>query len=93
MPAKWDKSGLTKQYPWIVAFAFGLLHCFGFAGALAQIGSAQTAIPMALLFFRCGVEVGQLLFVGAALAVSGLLPRLTKDLALWKAKRVSVIPA
>lgn len=61
------KLSLSEQYPWIVAFSFGLLHGFGFAGALAETGLPQNDIPLALLFFNVGVEVGQLLFVGAAL--------------------------
>ena len=48
------KPGLTEQYPWVVAFTFGLLHGFGFAGALAQIGLPRTSIPIALLFFKIG---------------------------------------
>jgi hypothetical protein len=60
---------VTQQYPWVVAFTFGLLHGFGFAGALAEVGLPQASIPIALLFFNVGVEIGQLLFVGAVLAV------------------------
>ena len=48
--------------PWVVAFVFGLLHGLGFAGALAEIGLPQKAIPLALLCFNVGVELGQLLF-------------------------------
>jgi hypothetical protein len=59
-----------------VAFAFGLLHGFGFASALAQVGLPQGAIPVALLTFNIGVEVGQLLFVGAVLSVRAALVRL-----------------
>ena len=59
---------VTQHYPWIVAFTFGLLHGFGFAGALAEVGLPQSSIPIALLFFNVGVEIGQLLFVGAVLA-------------------------
>ena len=54
--------------PWIVAFTFGLLHGFGFAGALSEIGLPQSAIPLALFTFNVGVEAGQLLFVAAVLA-------------------------
>jgi len=61
------RPGLTRRAPWIVAFAFGLLHGFGFAGALADVGLPAHAIPTALLFFNLGVEVGQLMFVGALL--------------------------
>jgi hydrogenase/urease accessory protein HupE len=62
------KPRLSHRAPWIIAFAFGLLHGLGFAGALAEVGLPQLAIPMALLFFNVGVEVGQLLFIGAVLA-------------------------
>ena len=58
---------VTQRYPWVVAFTFGLLHGFGFAGALAEVGLPQSSIPIALLFFNVGVEIGQLLFVGAVL--------------------------
>jgi hypothetical protein len=57
---------LTEQWPWVVSFTFGLLHGFGFAGALSEVGLPQMAIPVALLFFNVGVEIGQLLFVAAA---------------------------
>lgn len=63
------KPGLTQRYPWIVAFAFGLLHGLGFAGALAEVGLPPLSIPLALLFFNVGVEVGQLMFIAAVLAV------------------------
>jgi hydrogenase/urease accessory protein HupE len=61
--------GLTVRFPWLVAFSFGLLHGFGFAGALAEVGLPQTAIPLALLFFNVGVEIGQLAFVAAVLSL------------------------
>ena len=67
--------GLTERAPWIVAFTFGLLHGFGFAGALSQVGLPPGAIPAALFFFNCGVEAGQLLFVGAVIVVMALLRR------------------
>lgn len=63
------KAGLTARWPWVVAFTFGLLHGFGFAGALSDVGLPRTSIPMALLTFNVGVEAGQLLFVAAALCV------------------------
>ena len=59
--------GLTEKYPWAVAFTFGLLHGFGFAAALAEIGLPPSSIPLALLFFNIGVEIGQLLFVAFVL--------------------------
>jgi len=61
--------GLTARAPWIVAFSFGLLHGFGFAGALQEVGLPQNAIPTALLMFNVGVEIGQLIFVAAFLAL------------------------
>lgn len=57
--------GVSARWPWIVAFTFGLLHGLGFAGALSEVGLPQQAIPLALLFFNVGVEVGQLLFIAA----------------------------
>jgi len=62
------RRGLTESAPWVVAFVFGLLHGFGFAGALSEIGLPQGQIPVALLFFNVGVELGQLLFITAVLA-------------------------
>ena len=67
--ARQGRYSVTQHYPWVVAFAFGLLHGFGFAGALAEVGLPQSSIPIALLFFNVGVEIGQLLFVSAVLAV------------------------
>jgi len=59
---------LTERFPWVIAFVFGLLHGFGFASALSEVGLPQTAIPVALLLFNVGVEVGQLVFVGFVFA-------------------------
>ncbi len=73
-----DKPGLTERYPWVVAFTFGLLHGFGFAGALTEIGLPQKSIPIALLFFNVGVEVGQLLFIASVFAIIALARRITR---------------
>ena len=54
--------------PWVVAFAFGLLHGFGFAGALVELGLPQSDIPLALLAFNVGVELGQLAFIAVLLS-------------------------
>jgi len=70
------RPGLAKRFPWLVAFIFGLLHGFGFAGALAEIGLPQQSIPLALLFFNVGVELGQLLFVVAVVGVGWGLKKL-----------------
>lgn len=69
------KNNFTKRAPWIVAFAFGLLHGLGFGGALKEIGLPQSDVPLALLSFNLGVEAGQLLFVFAVLAVKAVLSR------------------
>lgn len=58
-----DRQTLTRRFPWAVAFAFGLVHGFGFAGALADIGLPQTQLAAALFAFNVGVEAGQLLVV------------------------------
>ena len=68
--------GLTARAPWLVAGGFGLLHGLGFAGALAEVGLPQQAIPLALLFFNLGVEAGQLAFLAALLALFAVLRRL-----------------
>jgi HupE / UreJ protein len=67
---------LATRWPWIVAFAFGLLHGFGFAGALMEIGLPQGDIPLALLFFNVGVELGQLMFIALILVLVALMRRL-----------------
>jgi len=54
---------LTARMPWLVAFGFGLIHGFGFAGALSDIGLPQNQEAWALLLFNLGVEVGQIAFV------------------------------
>ncbi len=59
---------LARRYPWVVAFAFGLFHGLGFAGALSEAGLPEDAILSALLFFNIGVEIGQVIFVAALLA-------------------------
>ena len=61
--------------PWMVAFAFGLLHGFGFAGALVELGLPQGDIPLALLAFNVGVELGQLAFIAVILAAVYLVRR------------------
>jgi hypothetical protein len=66
--------GLTA--PWLVAFAFGLLHGLGFAGALSEVGLPEGHIPLALLFFNIGVEIGQLMFIATVLAVFALARRM-----------------
>jgi len=60
---------LTWRYPILVSSAFGLVHGFGFAAVLGEIGMPQTQVPLALLFFNLGVEGGQLLFIAAMLPI------------------------
>ena len=62
------RPSLTAQWPWVVAFCFGLLHGLGFASALREVGLPVHAIPLALLFFNLGVEIGQLIFVAFVMA-------------------------
>ncbi|MCY3965326.1 MAG: HupE/UreJ family protein [Acidobacteria bacterium] len=69
------RSPITTKSPWLIAFAFGLLHGFGFAGALAEIGLPQRAIALALFLFNVGVEVGQLLVVAVVLAAVAVVKR------------------
>ena len=71
------KHCFTAQYPWVVAFAFGLFHGLGFAGALAEVGLPQQAIPLALLMFNVGVETGQIMFVSVVLLLMAVLNRLS----------------
>ena len=77
------RPGLTARWPWVVSFTFGLMHGFGFAGALAEVGLPQKAIPIALLFFNVGVEIGQLIFVVAVLALVAALKRVRAPWPGW----------
>lgn len=73
---------LTRRHPWLIAFIFGLFHGLAFAGALAQVGLPPGAAPQALFLFNVGVEIGQLLFIGVALAVIALLRVARRRLAI-----------
>lgn len=77
--AQRGRQSLTLSKPWLVAFAFGLLHGLGFAGALSEIGLPPDEIPVALLFFNLGVETGQLIFVAiASILIASLRHLLTR---------------
>jgi len=89
MKVNQGKFSLTAQYPWIVAFVFGLLHGFGFAGALSDVGLPQNEVPLALLMFNIGVELGQLLFVAAILLLVLILKKIRYQWPTW----VSYVPA
>lgn len=71
---------LVHSKPWLVAFAFGLVHGFGFAGALGELGLSDADIPLALLFFNLGVEAGQLAFIFALVAIYFLINKLAGEL-------------
>ncbi len=78
-----DPSSLTHRYPVAISSSFGLLHGFGFAAVLRDIGLPQTELPTALLFFNIGVEIGQILFVLVLLAAYLVLkPLLVRVLAV-----------
>lgn len=76
--ARGGAAGVMARAPWIVAFAFGLLHGLGFAGALAEVGLPEDRIPLALFAFNLGVEGGQLAFVTVLLVAALAWQRLTQ---------------
>jgi len=78
------RPGITRRMPWLVAFTFGLLHGFGFAGALSEIGLPEHAIPLSLLFFNVGVEAGQLLFIAAVFLAWAILRRISMPQWAWR---------
>lgn len=77
---------LSAKYPWAIAFGFGLLHGFGFAGALTDIGLPPENLPAALLFFNIGVEIGQICFVFIVLALTYSHRQLSAELPKWAEK-------
>jgi hypothetical protein len=77
------RSEITSRFPWTIAFGFGLLHGFGFAGALAEIGLPKNAVVPALFLFNVGVEVGQLLIVAGGLVLVALLRLTSVSLPQW----------
>jgi hypothetical protein len=78
-----ERDTITRRHPGVVALAFGLLHGFGFAGALREIGVPPDRTFVALLGFNLGVEIGQLMIIAAALGV-GLLARHLPHLHRWR---------
>jgi len=85
------KPSLTYQYPWLVAFTFGLLHGFGFASALSETGLPQQSIPLALLFFNVGVELGQIAFILVMLGLIYLSNRVKLNAVFLQRKTVTYI--
>jgi hypothetical protein len=80
---------LTARKPWLVAFAFGLLHGFGFATGLTAMGLPRAEIPQALLLFNVGVEIGQLVFVAIVLG----LERAFRQMEIVWPRPVAALPA
>jgi len=87
--AQRGETSLTIRHPWVVAFAFGLLHGFGFASGLTTMGLPRAEIPVALLLFNLGVEAGQLLFVIVVL----LLERAFRVLEVRLPRLLDALPA
>lgn len=84
-----QESGAMRRHPWGMAFVFGLLHGLGFAGALREAGLPGGEVPLALGAFNAGIELGQVTFVVAVLALWGLLRPLAPALPAW-ARRAPV---
>ena len=74
----------NKSTPWLMAFGFGLLHGFGFAGALSEIGIANEQLLLSLLFFNIGIEVGQLIMIPLFLILIWLLQRINFNFSVTK---------
>jgi len=77
---------LLGRFPWAMAFAFGLLHGFGFAGALREAGLPAGDVPRALFSFNVGIELGQLAFVLCMVAVGRALQGLRPRLPAWSVR-------
>ena len=83
LPQKRKGHDLASRSPWIIAFAFGLLHGLGFGGALKEVGLPQSDVPLALLTFNLGVEAGQVLFVVTVLALKAVFDRVLEVKHSW----------
>jgi hydrogenase/urease accessory protein HupE len=77
------KKVFSSRYPWVVAFIFGLLHGFGFAGALANVGLPPNDIPLTLFLFNVGVETGQIIFIFAVMLVIWILRKALNNTPSW----------
>jgi len=80
-----SSDSLAHRAPWLVTFAFGLLHGMGFASALLEAGLPETHVPSALLFFNVGVELGQLAAIAVFLAAGWLVTRI-KQRPAWSTR-------
>ena len=78
-----QRSTLTMHRPWLVSFAFGLLHGFGFAGALHEIGLPSDSLAQALFLFNVGVEIGQIVIVAGLLALTWSVSRTHLAIPAW----------
>ena len=74
----------NKNTPWLMAFGFGLLHGFGFAGALSEIGIANEQLLLSLLFFNIGIEIGQLIMIPLFLISIWLLQKIKFNFSVTK---------
>lgn len=83
------ETGFVQRRPWLLAFAFGLLHGLGFASGLVELGLPRDDLPLALLLFNLGVEAGQLVFVAGIL----LLERAFRLLEIAWPRPVQALPA
>ncbi len=80
-----QRSRLTQASPWLMAFAFGLLHGLGFAGALRDIGLPEDALWLSLLLFNVGIELGQLMIIAVLVSLRWLLNRVASTTQLIRA--------
>jgi len=79
------RDSLTIRNPWLVSFFFGIIHGIGFAGGLINLGLPESEIPIALLFFNVGVEIGQIAFIFLILALAGSLKKMEFRSPRWSA--------
>jgi hypothetical protein len=91
------RAALAARAPWLVALVFGLLHGFGFAGALSEVGLPEKDIPLALLLFNVGVEVGQLAFIAVVMLVLSGVARVAghgraAGRGIWQAESLLSLP-
>ena len=87
------ETSFTIRHPWVVAFAFGLLHGFGFASGLTTMGLPQAEIPLALLLFNVGVEIGQVVLRRADRAARARVPHARDPLAARWSRRCPAMPS
>jgi hypothetical protein len=91
-----NKKSMTYKYPIAVSSSFGLLHGFGFASVLSQIGLPQVEIPISLLFFNVGVEIGQIIFLVGVIMLyklSGWLYKAFDQNRIWDTVKLEKISA